>query len=73
MTDSAVSRSPFFHSPEPEVLDVPDVQPGAAKHRGELARDVLVDGDPHAPYPVTSTSCTTSSSAAMACSRDTEG
>ena len=62
-----------LHPLEPQVLDVPDVQPWAAEQRRELARDVLVDDDSHAPYPVTSRSCSTSSSAATACARVTEG
>jgi hypothetical protein len=52
---------------------VPDVQSGAAKQRRELARDVLVDDDAHARYPMTSRSSSASSSAATACARDTEG
>ncbi len=63
----------LLHPLEPDVLDVPDVQPWAAEQRRELARDVLVDDDSHAPYPVTSRSCSTSSSAATAWARVTEG
>jgi hypothetical protein len=61
------------HPLEPEVLDVPDVQSRAIKQRRELTRDVLVDDDAHGRYPVTSRISSTSSIAATACARDTEG
>ena len=50
-----------------------DVQSRAIKQWRELPRDVLVDDDAHVRYPVTSRISSTSSIAATACARDTEG